>query len=116
MPSIQYSLLSMLELVDEGVLTMERLVELMCHNPARIFGVSKRGYIRDGYKADLVIVRPVEPWTVTNEGVMSKCGWTPFEGHRFRWRVECTVCNGKTVYADGRIVDTTAAEEVRFRE
>lgn len=116
MPSIQYSLISMLELVDEGVLTMERLVALMCHNPARIFAVSKRGFIREGYKADLVVVRPVEPWTVTSEGVMSKCGWTPFEGHRFRWRVESTYCNGKTVYADGRIVDTTAAEEVRFRE
>ena len=116
MPSIQYSLLSMLELLDQGVISMERLVELMCHNPAKIFNVSKRGFIRKGYKADLVMVRKVEPWTVRADNVMSKCGWTPFEGHTFSWRVERTFCNGKTVFADGHIVDTNAAEAVRFRE
>ena len=116
MPSIQYSLLSMLELLDQGVISMERLVELMCHNPAKIFNVSKRGFIRKGYKADLVMVRKVEPWTVKADNVMSKCGWTPFEGHTFSWRVERTFCNGKTVFADGHIVDTNAAEAVRFRE
>lgn len=116
MPSIQYSLLSMLELVDQGVISIGRLVELMCHNPATIFNVSKRGYIRKGYKADLVLVRKVDPWTVTADNVMSKCGWTPFEGHSFSWKVERTFCNGRTVFADGHIVDTNAAEAVRFRE
>ena len=116
MPSIQYSLLSMLELVDQGVISIGRLVELMCHNPATIFNVSKRGYIRKGYKADLVLVRKVDPWTVTADNVMSKCGWTPFEGYSFSWKVERTFCNGRTVFADGHIVDTNAAEAVRFRE
>lgn len=116
MPIIQYSLNSMLELVDQGVITIERLVELMCHNPARIFGLSRRGYIREGYKADLVVVRPNAPWTVTADGIMSKCGWSPLEGHQFNWKVERTICNGRTVYANGTIVDTAAAEAVRFRE
>lgn len=116
MPIIQYSLVSMLELVDEGVVSIERLVELMCHNPARIFGLSRRGYIREGYKADLVLVRPGSRWTVAADGIMSKCGWSPLEGHVFNWNVERTICNGRTVYADGKIVDTTAAEAVRFRE
>ena len=65
MPMIQFSLVAMLELVDEGVLTIERLVELMCHNPARLFSVSKRGFIKKGYKADIAIVKAGEPWTVT---------------------------------------------------
>ncbi|MGN0281753.1 MAG: dihydroorotase [Prevotella sp.] len=115
MPIIQYSLPSMLSLVDEGVLTIERLVELMCHNPARIFSVRDRGFIRKGYKADLVLVCPQSPWTVEREGIFSKCGWSPFEGHRFNWRVERTICNGKTVFADGKIVDTSAAKAVEFR-
>lgn len=116
MPSIQYSLCSMLELVDKGYISMTRLVELMCHNPARIFGVSCRGYIRPGYKADCVLVRKGTPWTVTDGDVLSKCGWTPLTGHQFSWRVERTICNGKTIYADGKIQDTTAGEAVRFRE
>lgn len=115
MPIIQYSLPSMLSLVDEGVLTIERLVELMCHNPARIFSVRKRGFIRKGYKADLVMVRPNSPWTVTKEGIVSKCGWSPLEGHSFNWRVERTICNGETVFADGEIRNTKAAMAVEFR-
>ena len=115
MPIIQYSLPSMLSLVDEEVISIERLVELMCHNPARIFSVRDRGFIRKGYKADLVIVRPGSPWKVSREGILSKCGWSPLEGNEFNWLVERTICCGKTVYANGMIQDTTAAEEVMFR-
>ena len=115
MPIIQYSLPAMLSLVDEKVLTIERLVELMCHNPARIFSVRDRGFIRKGYKADIVLVRPKTPWTVSRDTILSKCGWSPLEGHSFNWRVERTICNGRTVYADGNIVDTTAAKAVEFR-
>ena len=80
MPMVQFSLPAMLSLVDEGVLTITRVVELMSHNPARIFEVAQRGYIRKGYKADLVMVRPDSQWTVTLEGILSKCGWSPMEG------------------------------------
>lgn len=104
MPMIQFSLVTMLELVDEGVLPVERMVELMCHAPARLFGVRDRGFLRPGCWADIVIVSPRGPWTVTPELIESRCGWSPMEGHRYRWRVEKTLCNGRTVY-DGRTVD-----------
>ena len=81
MPMIQFSLVTMLELVDAGVLTIERLVELMCHNPARLFGVRQRGFLRKGYRADITIVRPKSPWTVTKDLIESKCKWSPMEDH-----------------------------------
>lgn len=114
MPLIQFSLVTMLELVDEGVLTIERLVELMCHNPARLFGVQQRGFLREGYRADITIVRPHAPWTVTTDIIESKCKWSPMEGHEYQWRVECTLCNGQSVYADGVVNDTVIGEEIRF--
>ena len=116
MPRVQFSLPAMLSLVDEGVLTITRVVELMSHNPARIFEVAQRGYIRKGYKADLVMVRPDSQWTVTLEGILSKCGWSPMEGCTFNWRVERTWCNGHLVYAEGRVDDTVRGEAIRFRE
>ena len=115
MPMIQFSLVSMLELVDEGVLTMERLVELMAHNPAVIFGVRERGYLRPGYKADVVIVRPDSPWTVTPAIIESKCKWSPMEGHEYRWRVEKTFCNGHPVYDHGVVDRSYIAQPVLFR-
>ena len=116
MPMVQFSLPAMLSLVDEGVLTITRVVELMSHIPARIFEVAQRGYIRKGYKADLVMVRPDSQWTVTLEGILSKCGWSPMEGCTFNWRVERTWCNGHLVYAEGRVDDTVRGEAIRFRE
>lgn len=115
MPMIQFSLVTMLELVDEGVLTMERLVELMCHNPARLFGVQNRGFLREGYKADLVIVRPHSPWTVTKDIIQSKCGWSPMEGHQYSWRIEQTVCNGHTVFCNGKVDTNYIGEEIQFQ-
>ena len=115
MPMIQFSLVTMLELVDEGVLTMERLVELMCHNPARLFGVQNRGFIRKGYQADLVMVRPQSPWTVTKDCIRSKCGWSPMEGHEYQWRVEQTLCNGHAVYQDKKVDTDYIGEEITFR-
>ena len=114
MPMIQFSLVTMLELVDEGELTIERLVELMCHNPARLFGVQQRGFLREGYRADITIVRPHAPWTVTADIIESKCRWSPMEGHEYQWRVERTLCNGQTVYDDGVVNDTVIGEEIRF--
>jgi dihydroorotase len=115
MPMIQFSLVTMLELVDNGILTLERLVELMCHNPARLFEVRHRGFIREGYQADLVLVRPNAAWVCTKSIIQSKCGWSPMEGHMFLWRVERTLCNGHTVYADGRVDTSYIGQPVDFR-
>ena len=114
MPMIQFSLVTMLELVDEGVLTIQRLVELMCHNPARLFGIQQRGFLRPGYRADITIVRPKSPWTVTSDCILSKCGWSPMEGHQYQWRVERTLCNGQTVYADGQVDADVLGEPITF--
>ena len=115
MPMIQFSLVTMLELVDEDVLTIQRLVELMCHNPARLFGVQQRGFLRTGYRADITIVRPKRPWTVTMECILSKCGWSPLEGHTFNWQVERTLCNGHTVYHNGQVDNNYIGEEIVFK-
>ena len=114
MPMIQFSLVTMLELVDHGVLSIERLVELMCHNPARLFGVCQRGFLRPGYKADLVLVRPGRAWTVTKDVILSKCGWSPMEGHTYFWQVERTICNGHTVYHQGHVDSSYIGEPVNF--
>ena len=116
MPMVQFSLVTMLELVDNGVLSMERLVELMAHNPAKLFEVSKRGFVRKGYKADLVIVRPDAPWTVTKETIQSKCGWSPMEGHTYQWQVRTTMCNGHIIYNNWAFDSASRGEAVRFRE
>lgn len=115
MPMIQFSLVTMLELVDKGVLSMERLVRLMCHNPADIFEVRGRGYLRKGYKADIVLVGRDRRWTVTGDTVRSKCGWSPMEGHAYDWRVVKTICNGQVVYDDGTFYDNIRGEQVMFR-
>ena len=115
MPMIQFSLVTMLELVDQGVLTLERLVELMCHNPARLFEVRNRGFIREGYQADLVIVRPNVGWVCTKDVIQSKCGWSPMEGHMFLWRVERTLCNGHCVYSNGTVDTHYIGQPVLFR-
>ena len=115
MPMVQFSLITMLELADQGVVTMERLVELMCHNPARLFSISRRGFLRPGYHADIAIVQRGEPWTVGKDIILSKCKWSPMEGHCYDWRVRRTICNGHTVYADGHVIDDTLGQELTFR-
>ena len=115
MPMIQFSLPVMLELVDENILPIERIPTLMAHNPARIFNVNKRGYLREGYKADITIVRPHCPWTVTEDIIQSKCKWSPLMGHTFNWRVERTICNGTTVYHQGMFNEHYRGEEINFR-
>ena len=114
MPMVQFSLVTMLELVDQGVLSLERLVELMCHHPATLFGVRHRGFLREGYQADIVLVRPNTGWTVTKEVILSKCGWSPMEGHMYLWRVERTLCNGHTVWQQGRVDTSYIGQPVEF--
>ncbi len=115
MPMIQFSLVAMLELADQGVLTLERIAELMCHNPARLFSVNERGFIRQGMKADLTIVKPHAPWTVTEECIQSRCKWSPMTGHTFDWQVTHTFCNGHPVYAEGRFDENSRGEAISFR-
>lgn len=98
MPMVQFSLVSMLGLVEKGVLSWPRLVEVMCHNPARLYGLQNRGFLREGYQADLTLVRRKE-WTVTKDDVLSKCGWSPLEGQQMHWQVARTWVNGEQVYA-----------------
>ena len=105
MPMVQFSLPSMLGLVDEGVISLERMVELMCHNPASLLRINRRGYLRKGYHADLVLVRPNAPWQVTEECILSKCGWSPRLGDTLNWQVERTWVNGQLVW-DGQQVNT----------
>ncbi len=114
MPMVQFSLVTMLELADQGVLSMEQVVEKMCHAPARLFDISRRGFLRKGYKADLVLVAPHEPWTVGADNILSKCGWSPLEGHTFQWKVKRTFVNGTTVYANNRVNDNCRGEALSF--
>lgn len=116
MPMVQFSLVSMLELVDKGVLSIERMVEVMSHCPAKLFHVDKRGFLRPGYQADIVIVRPHTAWTVQKEIIQSKCGWSPMEGHEYQWQVEQTICNGHLIYNKGEFDEVYRGEELTFRK
>ncbi len=105
-PMVQHALVTILELVHQGVITLERVVEKMCHAPARLFDVSRRGYIREGHHADLVLVDLSAPWAVSKANLLYKCGWSPLEGQRFQSRVLRTWVNGNLVW-DGERVNTS---------
>ena len=105
MPTLQFSLTAVMELVHEGSLSIEQLVQKMCHAPAELYQIKNRGFIRPGYQADLVLVNPSKEWTVSNECILSKCGWSPMEGQTFHSKVVKTFANGHLVY-DGQKVDT----------
>ena len=113
MPMVQFSLLSMLGLTTNGVLSIERLVELMCHNPARLYGIEKRGFVREGYWADLVLVRQ-NPWEVTKDCIESRCGWSPLEGRKLDWQVEKTWVNGNLVWDGTSVSQQPQGKRVNF--
>lgn len=114
MPMLQFSLVMMLGLLDEGYLSIEKIVELMCHNPAQIFGVCERGFLREGYKADIAIVSSCDEYVITKDDIQSKCGWSPVEGHTVRWAVKHTLCNGMHIYNNGVFNPQSQGEEIRF--
>ena len=114
MPMLQFSLVSMFELVREGVLTVEQVVQKMCHAPAELFRIRKRGYIRPGYQADLVIVNPDFEWHLTPACILSKCGWSPMENRLFHARVEKTLVNGTLVYSDGKVDASHRGQALTF--
>ena len=114
MPTLQFSLNSVMELVHEGVLSMEQLVQKMCHAPATLYQIEKRGFIRPGYQADIVLLNPKKEWTVTNKCILSKCGWSPMEGQTFHSKVEKTFVNGHLVYADNQVDENHRGQALRF--
>lgn len=114
MPMIQFSLVSMLELSDQGYLPLERVAELMSHNPARLFNINRRGFIREGYYADLVLLDPEANWQVLSGRYYTKCGWTPMDERTFKWRVRRTFVNGKTAYSDGIVIDGVRGKALEF--
>lgn len=117
MPMVQFSLTSMLEMVDEGILTIERLVELMCHNPATLFGIQERGFINEGMKADLVLVRRhEEPHIITSKDILSKCKWSPREGDPIHWHIEHTWINGHLTWNGKLVNDNAYGEALTFTE
>lgn len=105
-PLVQHSLPAMLELSEAGVLSLEQVVDKMCHAPAVRYKVKDRGFLRKGAYADIVIADPASAWTVIRENILYKCGWSPFEGIRFSHKITATIINGKVVY-DGQSVDTS---------
>ncbi len=113
-PLVQHALVAMMEAYNKGKISMEKIVEKMCHNPAKIFKIENRGFIKEGYFADLVLVNPHMPWSVKKENIIAKCGWSPFEGVSFKSRVTHTFVNGKLVYANGKVKDIIAGERLTF--
>jgi dihydroorotase len=103
LPLVQHSLQVLLDLVRQGVLTLETAVERACHAPAVLFGVEGRGFVREGYWADLVVVDPKKPYTVRTGNILYQCGWSPLEGHTFGSTIERTFVNGACVFEDGQI-------------
>ncbi|HZX74215.1 MAG TPA: amidohydrolase family protein, partial [Cyclobacteriaceae bacterium] len=113
-PLIQHSLVAMLEFYHQGKISLERIVDKMCHNPSILFQIEKRGYIREGYFADLVLVDLNRPWTVAKNNVLAKCGWSPFEGNTFRSSVENTWVSGHLAYREGQFDETKMGQRLLF--
>jgi dihydroorotase len=113
-PLVQHSLPAMLELWHRKLISLEKVVEKMCHNPAILFNIRQRGFIREGFKADLCLVDPGNQWTVSKENILYKCGWSPFEGTTFRSKVVKTIVNGTIVYDNGKLNDDYRGQRLLF--
>ncbi|HET6602922.1 MAG TPA: dihydroorotase [Xanthomonadaceae bacterium] len=114
LPLVQFALVAALELVHEGHVSLPHMVEKVSHAPARLFGITGRGFVREGAHADLVLVDPDAPFTVERSRVLSRCGWSPFEGRRFRSRVDMTWVNGVLVYLDGELTGAIPGRPLEF--
>lgn len=115
MPMVQFSLVTMLDLAKEGKITYADVVKRMCQMPATLFGINNRGYIKEGNYADLVLVNPATEWTLRADDILSKCKWSPLEGHTFHHKVQYTFCNGHLVYKDGIVDDSYRGKPLSFR-
>jgi dihydroorotase len=114
-PLVQHSLVAMLEFYHQGRISLERIVEKMSHNPAIAFQVMKRGFIREGYYADLVLVDLDEPWRVGAENILSKCGWSPFQDRIFRSRVTDTFVSGHLAFSEGKFNESMKGQRLTFQ-
>jgi dihydroorotase len=113
-PLVQHAVVAMFEAHHQGKISVEKIVEKMCHNPAKIFKIEKRGFIKEGYYADLVIVNPGLPWNVKKENILAKCGWSPFEGYNFKSRITHTFVNGELVYQNFKVKETPVGKRLIF--
>lgn len=113
-PLVQHSLVAMLQMAQRGYFTLEKVVEKMCHAPATLYRIKKRGFIREGYFADLVLVDPNHPWTVQTDNILYHCGWSPFEGVTFSNKVISTFVNGNEVFKNGEITENTFGKRLEF--
>lgn len=113
-PLVQHALVALLELSRDGQFTVEQIVQKFAHNVAELFNIDRRGYIREGYYADLILVNPSSMWTVEKSNILYKCGWSPFEGTTFHHKVETTFVNGRKVYDNGEIIDGPSGMRMLF--
>ena len=113
-PLVQHSLVSMLDGYHNEKITLENIVQKMCHNPAILFDIDKRGFIREGFYADLVIFDIKNPWKVSKDNLMYKCNWSPFENKSFRSRVLYTLVNGNIVFSNGKIIESAMGMKINF--
>jgi len=113
-PLVQHSLVAMLELYKQGKIKLEKIIEKMCHNPAILYNIEKRGFIKEDYYADLVLVDLNNKWTVSKDNILYKCGWSPFEGNTFTSSITHTIVNGNIVYQNGKFDDSIKGQRLTF--
>lgn len=113
-PLVQHAIPAIMEYYHRGAISMEKIVEKMCHNPAILFNISERGYIREGYFADLVLIDPAQNWTVSKNNILSKCGWSPFMDQTFKSSVTHTIVSGHLAFADGKFDETKKGQRLIF--
>jgi dihydroorotase len=114
LPLVQHAVLALFDLAAAGKISPELIVERACHASADIFGVVDRGYVREGYFADFVIVDPERPYAVTADNLLSKCQWSPFEQHTFSSTIDTTIINGQIAYSDGALTGVIAGRRLEF--
>jgi len=114
LPPVQHVVQILFELAERKEISLKLLVDRACHAPADLFGVTDRGYVREGYFADLVIVDPDKSYCVQSSNVLYKCGWSPFEGHEFSSSIDTTIVNGSVVYSGGKLSGKIAGQRLEF--
>jgi dihydroorotase len=114
-PLVQHSLVAMLEMSRKGFISIEKVIQKMCHAPADLFRINERGYIREGYYADLVLIDPKQNWVVSPENILYKCGWSPFDGVEFSHKVDSTYVNGQLIYNQETVNSSFMGKRINFR-
>ena len=113
-PLVQHAVVAMFEAHKQGKISVEQIVEKMAHNPAKLFQIDRRGFIKEGYYADLAIVNPSSPWTVSKDNILYHCGWSPFENYTFHSKITHTFVNGTLVYENDQVKDIRNGKRLEF--